>query len=99
MLIECGPRQSGCRWPIVCSLLACHSLPEFAGPTSFEADAKLKVHACPAFGADLSLCAWPAAAGHCLQMFHSFLALVYGTLEAEYVFPKLQLRAQDPVNQ
>ena len=51
-----------------------------AGSAQLEADAKLKVHACPPFGANLPLCAWFAAAGHCLQMFHSLLVLVYGSL-------------------
>ena len=50
-----------------------------AGSAEFEVDAKLKVHARPAFGADLSLCAWLAAAGDCLQMFHPFIVLVYGS--------------------
>ena len=51
-----------------------------AGSAQLEADAKLKVHACPPFGANVPLCAWFTAAGHCLQMFHSLLVLVYGSL-------------------
>ena len=51
-----------------------------AGYAELEADAKLKVHARPSFGANLPLCAWFAAAGHCLQMFHSLLVLVDGSL-------------------
>ena len=50
-------------------------------PTSFlHGNSVLLLAGSAQLEANLPLCAWFAAAGHCLQMFHSLLVLVYGSL-------------------